>query len=524
MLIKNNSATRPYTIGQFFIAPGRTETIPDEYYDDIKALSDLSVIGAIPKHTPSQVTVGVSGIIDPATGTLIGLRSQSGGANIAVAAAAATTDGAIIGVSGANGQTKRFPVSSIKGAQKWFGNSIGNLTAGTPVINGSSYRATSGITVVAEGPFYGLQLVVMNLVNNAITGLRAIAGVTESISTAVAANNCKPVIGGTTYGVMAPAGSINGFYPITWGGQATPTIPASVTTAQFAISDILAVNSVPRADVPGALPAAVIRIDQIPSTGGNYSFVSTNAAMRTASASNRGRVIQTFNLGADAVTNPNTNLNLSGDSPLIFPIFHYAAPSLTVAVCGDSIEQNDALVADVFTSWGYRGCADASSPKRPVNYLNLGASSKGAQEYWLRCQEIVAAGIPIDTLVISPASVNDGYTIGTIDRLFSDARSRAMEIVRFCRANNIPNLIWIPLLPYNSTTSAQDSYRVAFNAWLATIPNTSTLNFSLLGNGATPERWASTMNFNADGIHPSETAIETVMAPALTAALNKISA
>lgn len=524
MLIQNNSATRPYIIGQVFIAPGRSENVPDEFYDEILKVSDLALIGSIPANTQTQATVGVSAVVDPATGALIALRSQQGGLDIPVAGAKTTADGAIIGISGANGRTKKFQVSSIKGAQKWFGNTIGGLTFGTLPANGSAYRATSGLLMVAEGPFYALQLVVVNQVNNPITGLRAIAGVTESIDTSVANNRCKPVIGGVAYGAMAPAGSINGFYPLTWGGQATPTIPASVTSAQFAVSDICAMNSVPRADVPGALPAAVIRIDQIPATGGNYSFVLTAAGMRTPNAANRGRVVQTFNTGADAVTNPNVNLNLSGDTPLIFPIFHYAAPSLTVAVCGDSTEQNDSLVTDVFTSWGYRGCADASSPKRPVNYLNMGASSKGAAEYWARLQELVAAGVTIDTLVISPASVNDGYTIGTITRLFSDAKSRAMEIVRFCRANGINNLIWIPLLPFNSNTSAQDAVRLEFNNWLTTIPNTTTLSFPGLGNGANPERWVSAMNFNNDGIHPSELAIETVMAPALTAALNQIAA
>ncbi|UOD28782.1 hypothetical protein INH39_25575 [Massilia violaceinigra] len=438
-----------------------------------------------------------------------------------VAIGVTTGPGNAVGL-GLGARMRRLGVDSIKGAAKWFGNTIGGLTFGTLPVNGSAYRATSGLLMVAEAPFYALQLVVVNQVNNAITGLRAIAGVTESIDTSVAANRCKPVIGGVAYGAMAAAGSVNGFYPLTWGGQATPTIPASVTSAQFAVSDILPVNSVPRADVPGALPAVVIRVDQIPATGGNYSFVLTSAAMRTATAANRGRVVQTFNTGADALTNPNVNLNLSGDTPLIFPIFHYAVPSLTVAVCGDSTEQNDSLVTDVFTSWGYRGCADASSPKRPVNYLNLGSSSKTAPEYWARCQEIIAAGVPVDTLVIGPASVNDGYTIGTIARLFSDAKSRAMEIVRFCRANGISNLIWIPLLPFNSNTTAQDAYRLEFNAWLATIPGTTTLNFPALGNGATPERWVATMNFSADGIHPSELAIDTVMAPALTAALNAI--
>lgn len=438
-----------------------------------------------------------------------------------VAIGVTTGGGNAVGL-GLGSRTRRLGVDSIKGAQKWFGNTIAGVTFNNAAANGSNYRATYGLTMVAEAPFHAVQLVYVNMCANAITGLRAIVGVTETISTAVAANLAKPVIGGVAYGVLAPAGSVLGSRPVTWAGAATMSCGSSVTSQQFGVSDITPLGSVDRVDVPGGLPAFTMRLDHDPATGGRFSFVNAPVGMRTATAENRGRVLQTFNYGADALTNPNINVALSGETHLIFPIFHYSVPSKTVAVCGDSTTQGDAQATSVFTSWGYRGCADASSQKLPLNYMNLGASSKGSAEYFQRCQEIVAAGVAIDVLVISPASVNDDYTIGTIDRKFSDHRSRAMEIVRFCRANNIPNLIWIPLLPYNANTTAQDAQRLAFNAWLATISGTSTLVFPGLGNGATPERWTAAYNHAADGTHPNELAIETVMAPALTAALNAI--
>ncbi|UOD30708.1 SGNH/GDSL hydrolase family protein [Massilia violaceinigra] len=421
-----------------------------------------------------------------------------------------------------SGRAKRFSMGSIKGAAKWFGSNIAGVTFGGLVAAASGYRATWGLTCVAEAPFYAVQLVYVNLTNNAITGLRAIAGVTETVATNVQANFCKPVINGATHGVMAPAGSVNGFFPLTWGGAATATVPASVTSSQIAISDILALNSVPRVDVPGGLHAAVFRIDHDPATGGKFSFVAASTAMRAATPENRGRVIQTFNYGADALTNPGLNLAWSSESHLIFPIFHYAVPSLTVVVASDSTGQNDQLVPSIFTSWGFRGCADASIPTRPVNYVNLGCSSKGAAEYWTRTQELVAAGIIPDVLVINPASVNDGYVIANLARIFADHRSRAMEIIRFARANGIANVCFIPLLPYNDLNAVQDGYRVAFNAWLGTVAGASVLSFPGLGDGAMPERWIPAMNHNLDKFHPSDFAIETVMARSLTAYLNTI--
>lgn len=443
--------------------------------------------------------------------------------NTALASMVTTAGGNAVGIS-TGGRTRRLGVDSIKGAQKWFGNTIAGVTFNNAAINGSAYRATYGLTMVAEAPFYAVQLVYVNMCNNAITGLRAIVGVTETISTAVAANNAKPVIGGTTYGVLAPAGSVLGFRPATWGGAGTMSCGSSTVSQQFAVTDIIPLNSVERVDVPGALPAFTLRLDHDPATGGRFSFVNSSIGMRTATAENRGRVLQTFNYGADALTNPNINLTLSGEMHLIFPIFHYAAPSMTVAVCGDSNTQNENLVTSVFTSWGYRGCADASSPKRPINYMNLGASGKGSTEYLARLQEIISAGVAIDTLVIAAPSPNDGYVVGVIACLFSDHRSRAMEIVRFCRANNIPNLIWIPLLPLGTLTAAQDAYRVSFNAWLTTIPGTTTLDFSALGDGASPEQWNPAYLYATDGLklHLNEFAIETVCAPKLTAALNAI--
>ncbi|MDQ1834657.1 SGNH/GDSL hydrolase family protein [Massilia scottii] len=419
-------------------------------------------------------------------------------------------------------RARRFPMGSIKGACKWFGAAIAGVTFAGPVANGSAYRATYGLTGVAEAPFYAMQLVYVNLCNNPITGLRAIVGVTESIASDVAANRCKPVIGGVAYGTLAPAGSVLGFRPTTWGGAATMTCAAPATSQQIAVTDIVPISSIPRVDVPGALPAWIMRLDHDPATGGRFSFCTMPVGMRTANAANRGRVVQSFNYGADAVTNPNINIGLSGDSHLVFPIFHYAVPSLTVVVAGDSIEQNDALVADVFTSWGFRGCADASTPARPVNYVNMGASSKGAPEYWLRTQELVAAGIVPDVLVISPPSVNDGYLQANLARNFSDHKARTLEIVRFARAHGINNVAFIPLFPYNSNTVAQEEYRVEFNSWLTTIPGVTTLSFPGLGDGAVPERWAPAYNHLGDGIHPNELAIETILAPVLTAYLNSI--
>lgn len=78
MLIQNNSATRPYIIGQVFIAPGAQATVPDDFYDEILLISDLALVGQVPANTSTQLNVQVNAVINPATGEMLGLRQGSG--------------------------------------------------------------------------------------------------------------------------------------------------------------------------------------------------------------------------------------------------------------------------------------------------------------------------------------------------------------------------------------------------------------------------------------------------------------
>lgn len=433
----------------------------------------------------------------------------------------------------------KIDLSSTIGAQKWFGGnvggSLGGWASGEPTADASGFASTHGYLFVAEAPFYAVQLVIVNPVANAISGTKAIVGITETADTSVTANLAKPVIGGTTYGQLAPAGSINGFRAVTWVGAATASIDASVAydeatggSLKFAVSDVIPLSSIPRVDDVGGLPALVARVYHDGGTGGKWGFQSAPVGMRTKTPANRGRILQTMWAGSDAVTTPATNTSIATDAKLVFPIFHYAVPSLTVLVAGDSTEQNEAIVTDKYTSWGWRGCADASSPSRPVNYINCGHSSKTATEYIARTKDLINAGIIPDVLVISPGSVNGwsyptypNYTSNT-DYVFEQYRAAAIDLLKFARVKGVKKVCWIPLLPYNSTNAASDAARKAFNAWLATIPGTDVLSFPTLGNGANPERWNANYNQSADGVHPNEFAIDTIMAPALTAYLNSL--
>lgn len=381
-------------------------------------------------------------------------------------------------------------------AMKWFGSQINNASY-NQTTSLSALAGSYGIKLEAEADFDAVRLVWINRAANAINNCTALVGVSETAATNTNNNISQPVIGGTAYGQLAAAGSINGWRSVTWGGASSVNVAAANAAQQYAVSDWIPLSSIPRTD-GGTRPLLMIRGQHDGSTDGNFAFLPTGscASNRTANAANRGRIVQTCAPTA-GVSTPANAAGLGTAAFEIFPIFRYRKPAITVMVAGDSTEQNDAIAYNYLTSWGWRGCADASTANRPVNYMNVGCSSKNSDEYWLRAQELINAGVVPDVLCIGPASVNDTYTSNT-DRVFETARARVVEIIEFAHAKGIKRVLFIPLLPYNSTNSTTDAARVAFNSYLATLaqytPGVAVLDFSALGDGASPERWKTAMN------------------------------
>lgn len=382
-----------------------------------------------------------------------------------------------------------------KGAAKWFGSAQSGATYN---IAGTASDVGFRIKMDAEADFDAVQLVWVNRASTALTNCRALVAVTETAAVNTAANVSKPVINGTAYDVVASAGSVLGHRAVTWSGAATASPGAATTAAQVVVSDKIPLSSIPRAD-GGSRPLLLISQEHAGTTDGAHAFLSTPqcAANRSGSTENRGRFVQTINV-TNAVTVPANSASVMGVNALeVFPIFSYRNPSITVMVAGDSTSQNDAILYDGLSSWGWRGCMDASTPGRPVNFINAGCSSKGSAEYWLRAKEIIAAGVPVDVLVVGPASVNDTYSTNS-DSYFESARSRTVDMIEYAQTNGVRAVVLIPLLPYNTNSAGTDAYRVAFNAFLkeraSLIPGVYYLDFSALGDGAAPERWIPSYN------------------------------
>lgn len=421
-------------------------------------------------------------------------------------------------------------IASVCGAQKWFG-SVQNAKSfnDSGVFSAATYPTYGGgFKVEAESDFDAVRLVWVNRGTGAIVG-KALVGVTETADTSVAASAFHPVIGGTTYNAVRSAGSVNGWQAVTWNSAATVSIAAATSAAQIGVSDWMPLSSIPRAD-GGMRPLLLVRA-QISQADGSGDFCTySNAgisAIRTPVAAGRNRVLQLFTGAAMVNTPASVNGAMGTVTFEVFPEFRYRARALSVFGVGDSIMQDEGLaLTGIVTSWGWRGCADASTAAKPMSWSNVGCAGKAYTEYWARFTTLIAAGVKPSVLVVQPLSVNDYSGAPNNLPYYSElGMSRAVLAIEYARANGIPNVCLVPLLPYNSLAAGNDTIRKSYNTKLRALAlnmGCGYLDFSALGDGASPERWIPAYNYSSDGIHPNETAIDTVMAPALTAYLRQI--
>lgn len=412
---------------------------------------------------------------------------------------------------------------AIAGASKYFGANLGG--AGTVNVSNLSADASHGYKIAADAPFVAVRLVHVNRGPNTLTGFRFTVATTETADASSNSNASQPIIGGTTYNQAAPAGTVNGHIPVTWAGSATtPALVGSASAVTFQISDRIPITSVPRADVPGSnRHLLIVRADSA-GLAGTPAAVQTSvlgaSALQTVSSANRGKTLVVFGGTTMAATPANSGIPGNSTNRMfeVFPIFEYAQPAWTVMQVGDSTDQMDAIVAGVYNNWGWRACADASSTSRAFTYMNEAAASQTAATYWARAKELFAAGVVPDVLVIQPASVNDDFTQATPNTVLLNGKARAVEICTVAKQYGIKFLCLRPIFPNTALTSVQDAYRQSWNAWLESFSSSVGafyLPMTGLSAGLTAgvEQWIAGTNY--DTKHPSETAADTILAPAL---------
>jgi lysophospholipase L1-like esterase len=401
------------------------------------------------------------------------------------------------------------------------------LAAGSPSFGKSTGLSASdqtvSVKVEVEAPFHAVRLVAQNRSNVEQTARTALIGVSETNATDSSNSMAHVVIGGSAYTGIAGATSQNGHRNVTWTGAANVTQAASSTAPVLALSDWIPLKSVPRAD-GGRRPLLMWKYWQQGSTGGNWAFGTVNAATRTATSANRGRTIVVANTFNDGVGTPARTYSLSTTVTDTFPIVRFDVPVLSVWTVGDSITGCNGLVTDTVSGWGWRACADLSTPTLPVVHSAFGVSSVTASDFWANAKAHLAAGVPPPSvLVLNPAGINEFGTTPDV-RKMETIRATLVDGISVCRQYQIPYLVLMPMLPSeNFPGAAEDNLRKQVNAEVAATAasfGVQVLDFSALGNGASPELWVPAYKF--DAVHPNEAGIEAVMTPTLEQALRQI--
>jgi len=519
-------ASAPGLAGSFIVGAAQVGFRTFDAAHDTKTFTVVAVAGTAWEvrsgcaYTHSTSTLSRGSLEDSSTGSAIDLDATT---VLSVVMSAAQAQSLITGpftasqVSAINGKF------NLTGISKHFGANLGG--SATFNVTNLSADGSHGYKIAADAPFIAVRLVHVNRGPNTLTGFRMTVAVSETADASSNSNASQPIINGVTYGQAAPAGTVNGHIPVTWGGSVTtPALVGSATAATYQISDRIPITSVPRADVPSSnMHLLIVRCDSA-GLAGTPAAVQTSvlgaSALQTISAANRGKTLTIF--GGTALALTPANVGIPGNSTNrhfeVFPIFEYAQPAWTVMQVGDSTDQMDAIVAGVYNNWGWRACVDASTTSRAFSYVNEAASSRDATEYWARAKELFAAGIVPNVLVIQPASLNDDFTQAAPNTVLLKGRARAAEIATVAKQYGIKHVCFRPIFPNSALTSPQDAFRQAWNVWLQTfaaavgvyyLPMTSLSGGILAG----VEQWAAGMNYDLK--HPSELAADTVLAPLL---------
>jgi hypothetical protein len=308
----------------------------------------------------------VTGIVDPASGKTIPL--------------------------GAKGYSNR--VANLSGGQRAFGNS--------QFVTGASGLKTSIYKVEAEAPFTAVR-VWIGIKNNSgtVPVFKAVVAPTETLAYDTVNNAHVPKANGTFYNALATTDY--GWRAVTWdSGAATKTgilAPAATNSASYMVSDWMPCVSLPRADVAGGRPAALLKLAQTDAAG---VFTQFGSAL-TAYYANRGaaayRELTTGSTSNDGVTTL-TNLPASVSATGGFQIyawleFQYAVPARSVVLVGDSTTES--AYNDYVTSWAAVALRELSTQSAPIAVTNLAGSGHSHTEYLLLLDYMLTAGfVPTD--------------------------------------------------------------------------------------------------------------------------------
>ena len=332
----------------------------------------------------------------------------------------------------AGNQSIVTPTGPVPLGTKGYGSRVANLSGGqrmagnSQYVTGASGVKTQNLKIEAEAPFTAVRVWV-GAKNNSGTPpvFSAVVAPTETMVYDTVNNAFVPRVGGTFYNALVSTSY--GWRAVTWdGGAATKTgslAPAAANSAAYNVSDWVPCVSVPRVDVVGGRPAALLKLAQTDAAGVFSQLVSaltTYNAKRGAAAYREMISTLTSNDGVGTLTNLPASVATTGNAPMYAWLeFQYAVPTRSVAIVGDSTHEN-AYNEFGSMSWVDIALRELSTQAAPIAVTNLAGSGHSHTEYMLLLDYMLTAGfVPTDIVFQGWSQNGFGGNIAGADALIA---------------------------------------------------------------------------------------------------------
>lgn len=382
-----------------------------------------------------------------------------------------------------------------------FPNSPASIFLGGTFLDNGTDNGTEHVAIEV-GEYDAIQLIYQNSSTTTpliIKGARAVAAADYSDKVQDAAFSASPVV-------------------VTFNGGATGAYLPPGPQSNLLFSDPIALSSIPRSDVPGALDAFFARTEfDLPQ--GSESLISSWSAVGSEWESGSRLWYQ-----AGAYGNKLTSALGRTPSPTgrrVMVGIRYLSPYkvMTVAVSGTSLTNNNTnTLARRNGGWHHKVAVALSTPTRPIEIANFGFSTQSSSQFRANFERL-SQQVAATHYLLEGASVND---MSTGENAWSTVATNN------CLRNNMTCLeiaqrlykarigIWngyprstngsggVSALTLNS-----DNRRLAFLAKLATLGYDFVDTNSLVGDEQSPQSWQTVAqgypsDLTDDGLHPNE--------------------
>jgi hypothetical protein len=401
---------------------------------------------------------------------------------------------------------------TVTGLTKRGSTATDRIVGGTNSSAGQTANWTNCIKREAEAPFAAVRIKIHGRDAAQSNGWTFAVAATSTAKTSNASQLFRPTRDGINFiTTLASEANPDGWRAGTWGGLASANVGAgaSFLPGESPWSDWIPCDSMPRTD-GGKRPLLMLRIYHDGTTNpfsgpsGPFGVTQWNSPEMLAKDYHRlyqSGIINAANGVANLTLEPGS---LAGSGFWVSIQYAFKVPSArSVLVIADSIGEANAtqLPGNVFGCYALRACARASTPSRPITFINAGYSAQNSSVFIPAGLAAADSLLPTD-IVMHAGSPNDGPTSKFIA---ATSMAKVLGVVSYCTSNRI-NLFLVTMVPNQAWTTPQDLERISYNNQIRALCNSgvATLvdnDFAVSAN-TQPPRYKPGYNF--DDVHPGD--------------------